>query len=897
MMNDRLAAALADRYRLERELGQGGMATVYLAQDLKHARQVAIKVLRPELAAVIGAERFLSEIKTTANLQHPHILPLFDSGVATSPIAQSPNHPIAEFLFYVMPYVEGESLRDRLNREKQLPIADAVRIASEVAAALDYAHRHNVIHRDIKPENVMLHDGSALVADFGIALAASKSGGTRMTETGMSLGTPTYMSPEQAMGEREITARSDVYALGAMTYEMLVGDPPFIGSTAQAIVAKVMTEKPVPPSRYRDTVPEAVDEAVLVALAKLPADRFATAAEFADALVGSAGGSRTRSTSGPRTAHGRAGWRDRLRDPVVLALAATALAGLGFAGWTRWTAPIPAPVVRFTIPSVANDRISSLGYNPLAVSPDGQTLVYVGAGQGGRLMLVARRLDEVTPRPLPGTEDGTNPFISSDGRWVGFIRSNQIYKIALDGSVPQLLASAPGTFNGANWGADGRIILSGNRALYSIPENGGAATLLPGPERLPEEQYRTAPLPLADGRHLVYSSWSASSTADVRMAIITLATGAATRLELRGIHPIGMVDGSLVYVTAAGLLMAARLDVAGGRVLGAPVQLADNVTTNSSSGLARAALSPTGTLIYQGGSALSRVVIAGPEGVRRLGLEDNRDYSFPRLSPDGRRLAIGIGSGGSRDVWVYAIGAGIQTRLTSGTLNERPEWSPDGTRVLYRSDVSGRPSIWWRPVDLSAEATPLIADPRLDVFEAMLSPDGRQVVFQLDTSGADIYYRRLTEDSTMHAVSANPTAIEIMPRISPDGRWVAFVTNESGRDEVVVQPFPGPGGRVQVSSNGGTEPLWARDGKRLFYRESRKIMAATLAPGAGFTVASRDSVLADRFLYAANPHPNWDVMPDGKHFVFLDPTDAGEIAVTANWLPILRARLAGTVSR
>src|SRR6187455_1213943 len=229
----RLSAALADRYRLERELGAGGMATVWLAQDLRHDRRVAVKVLRPELAAVIGAERFLAEIRTTANLQHPHILPLFDSGEADG------------FLFYVMPLVEGETVRDRLVREKQLPIADAVRIASETAAALDYAHRHGVIHRDIKPENILLHDGSALVADFGIALAASKAGGDRMTQTGMSLGTPSYMSPEQAMGERNLDARSDIYALGCVLYEMLSGEPPFSGPTAQSILVKRLTE-PVP---------------------------------------------------------------------------------------------------------------------------------------------------------------------------------------------------------------------------------------------------------------------------------------------------------------------------------------------------------------------------------------------------------------------------------------------------------------------------------------------------------------------------------------------------------------------------------------------------------------------------------------------------------------------------
>jgi serine/threonine protein kinase len=267
-----LVEALADRYRIERELGQGGMATVYLAHDVRHDRKVAIKVLRPELAAVIGAERFLREIKTIANLQHPHILGLIDSGEVNGTA------------YYVMPFVEGESLRDRLQREKQLPVQDAIRFASEVAAALDYAHRHGVIHRDIKPENVMLHDGSALVTDFGIALAVSSAGGSRMTETGMSLGTPHYMSPEQAMGEREVTARSDVYALGAMTYEMLIGEPPFSGPTAQAIIAKVLTEAPPPLALRRHSIPPEVEDAVIHALEKLPADRFGTAAEFATAL-------------------------------------------------------------------------------------------------------------------------------------------------------------------------------------------------------------------------------------------------------------------------------------------------------------------------------------------------------------------------------------------------------------------------------------------------------------------------------------------------------------------------------------------------------------------------------------------------------------------------------------
>src|SRR5215208_2761007 len=269
---ERLAESLKERYRIEREIGEGGMATVYLAEDVRHHRKVALKVLHPELSAVLGPERFLKEIELTANLQHPHILPLFDSGSADGQ------------LYYVMPFVEGETLRGRLEREKHLPIGDALRIATEVADALHYAHGRGVVHRDIKPENILLQGGHALVADFGIALAVQQAGGQRMTQTGLSLGTPHYMSPEQAMGDRAIDARSDIYALGAVAYEMLVGEPPFTGPTVQAIVARLMSEDPRSIVAQRKAVDESVEYAVMRALEKLPADRFATAHEFAAAL-------------------------------------------------------------------------------------------------------------------------------------------------------------------------------------------------------------------------------------------------------------------------------------------------------------------------------------------------------------------------------------------------------------------------------------------------------------------------------------------------------------------------------------------------------------------------------------------------------------------------------------
>jgi serine/threonine-protein kinase len=358
---ERLRNAISERYSIEHELGAGGMATVYLADDVKHDRKVALKVLRPELAAVIGAERFLQEIKVTANLQHPHILPLHDSGDADG------------FLFYVMPYVEGETLRDKLHREKQLGIDEAVDITKAVAAALDYAHRHDVIHRDIKPENVLIHDGQALVADFGIALAVSQAGGTRLTETGLSVGTPHYMSPEQAMGDRELDARSDVYSLGAMLYEMLAGDPPYTGSTAQAIVAKVITEKAPPVTTHRDTVPTHVAASISKALSKLPADRFTSAADFAAALTNPAFALPTTAAlhaPADLTVARRAQWA-RFAWPA----AAAVLASLTLWGWLRPESP--TPVTRYGLALPPDQPLTDVFHPTFAIAPDGSWIVYV----------------------------------------------------------------------------------------------------------------------------------------------------------------------------------------------------------------------------------------------------------------------------------------------------------------------------------------------------------------------------------------------------------------------------------------------------------------------------------------------------------------------------------------
>ncbi|MGH7689779.1 MAG: protein kinase domain-containing protein, partial [Gemmatimonadaceae bacterium] len=841
-----LETALRDRYRIERELGAGGMATVYLAEDVKHDRRVALKVLRPDLAAVIGADRFLSEIKTTANLQHPHILALFNSGEAGG------------FVYYVMPYVEGESLRDRLNREKQLPIDEALRITTEVADALEYAHGHGVIHRDIKPENVLLHGGHALVADFGIALAVSRSdGATRMTETGMSLGTPTYMSPEQAMGEREISARSDVYALGAMLYEMLVGDPPFTGSTAQAIVAKVLTAAPASLVTQRHTVPPHVEAAVLKALEKLPADRFATAAQFAAALA-DASSSGFASASGGRAPYMKA--RRALGFPAAGALVIAALAvGAMTTAFLHRAHAVERAATRVMLEFPANEQPEhgSVPAPLLALRPDGSGLLYSGIGANGQPQLWFRRWDRLGATRYSQTLGGACCAVfSPGGDSVAYLAPpHTLQVLPLTGGFPATaadsgLTSVSDLGGGVDWGSDGMLYVSGLKGLLRVSPRGGTPEVVAPLDAQRGDLRYLWPAVLPGARGALVSVVPASDPTSMDRVAIGAAdfrTGKVTLL-LQGTRAIYAPTGHLIFTKANGALWAVPFDVKSMATTGPARELADTVAVEQQA-FGDLSLSPGGALAYVKGVIQSyRLVWVNRNGdatpVARDLVDDGLDS--PALSPDGKRIIVAMaGSDGKFSLWMKALDGSPKVRLTfDGTTNWRAAWRPGTEQISYLSDRGkiGSTSLRLFLLNLTGHAGVTKPDPHDSraVGGATWSPDGKWLVFRTDnqeSGNGDILAIRPGVDTAPRAIVATP-AEELLPQISPDGRWMAYSSDVSGRREIYVRAFPDAAGTpYQVSTMGGTNPSWNPNGKELFFFDSgNNMVSVPVIPGPAFQV-------------------------------------------------------------
>ena len=874
----RVSGALSGHYRLEQEIGAGGMATVYLAEDLRHDRRVALKVLRPELAAVIGAERFLAEIKLTANLQHPHILPLFDSGEADS------------FLYYVMPFVEGESLRDRLRREKQLPVDDAVRIATEVASALDYAHRHGVVHRDIKPENILLHDGRALVADFGIALAASKAG-TRMTETGMSLGTPHYMSPEQAMGEREITGRSDVYALGCVLYEMLTGDPPFTGSTAQAIVARVVTEVPRPLQPQRHTIPPHVEAAVLRALEKLPADRFATAAQFAEALARPGATTRIATESRP------AAPRQRTARATLAALAPWAVAILALAAAALVALHRPATparqIVRFDIQLPRDAEPVGATGSTIAFSPQGAEVVYVGKAPSGQRLYV-RRMDLPEPVPIPGSEGASLPFFSPDEQWLGFVQGGKLVKVATAGGPITPICTVPGEVFGATWTAGDTIVFGADSGLMDVPASGGSPRVIARPD---SSQSFHFPEALPGDRFVVFGI---TARGTLKLAVLDRRTAKVKPLTQQGGYPRYVTGGFLVLSDPSGIVSAVPFDAGRLEVTGPARPIADKLNVNFDGDI-NVGVSRSGDLAYQASASEgTRLLLLDRSGTARSAGADSGFLYAPRLAPDDRRVALLRGTSVTylnRDVWVFDLAQHTQTRVTFDTSATWPVWSPDGRRIVYTRFTDGTNGftgrLYWVPADGSGAPQPL-ANQAGQWKAAAFEPGGRGLVYSgIPTPQAKEQIWRVGLDSGAAPVQVLATPFNNgAPSLSPDGRWLAYTADESGRQEVYVRPYPGAGGRWQVSLEGGTEPLWSPRGGEIFYRNGEAVMAATVRAQPTFEVTGRTRLFTGQYQPAAFRDHDYSVSSDGKTFTMLERVVGSRQAmvVTLNWFDQFRAR-------
>ena len=852
-----LTAALADRYRIERELGQGGMATVYLAEDLKHHRMVAIKVLKPELAAALGAERFLREIETTANLRHPHILPLYDSGAAGSQSGvrsqesgterQSSRLPTPDsrLLYYVMPFVEGESLRDRLDREKQLPLDDALRIAREVADALSYAHSRGVVHRDIKPANILLESGHAVVADFGIAKAISESGGESLTQTGMAIGTPQYMSPEQASGEKDIDGRSDLYALGCVLYEMLAGQPPFTGPTAANVVHQHLTAEARPISQLRPAVPPAIADVLTRALAKNPADRFSPAAHFAAALTTPTG------VTAPARHTGRSS--AALGLAAVGALAAIAILVV----LLRRPGPSPALTIGRTT-QVTRDP--GLEVDP-ALSPDGATLAYA-AGPTNAMQIYVRQVSG--GRPVALTRDTTDNFRwprwSPDGSQIAYQANDGIYVVPALGGAPRLVTRIDTTtlkfsvgsgspIGGFDWSPDGTRIAwmlgyNADAMIVKILSSGDTAVIkTPGAAFSPAWSPDGHTMAMAVGNPaFIFGTGYFGNTGATGIWLVPLDGSSATRVatdSALNVSPQWSPDGWTLYWVSdrdGSRDVYQQAITAAGAPAGAPRRL---TTGTDAQGLSVSR--KNGRMAYSRlrmWSSIWSIPVPprGPVSIRgaRQITTGNETIEDVDVSPDGRWLVFDSDRGGNPDLYVMPAAGGEARQITTGPAGDfSGDWSPDGRRIVFHSLRNGNRDIYTVQADgtglrqwTSAPAEELDPD---------WAPDGETVLWE-ELGGPRHGF------GTMRLVDGaspvfTPTSVGDFAHWSPDGKAILF----HGLDGLRLHRLD-TGAETLLVSNAdiGAEAFyaaWSPDGRKIYYMArspegwSIRSVAASGGPG------------------------------------------------------------------
>jgi eukaryotic-like serine/threonine-protein kinase len=869
----RLAAALGDRYQLVEGLGDGGMSRVYRARDLRHGRDVAIKVLDGTHGDSIAAARFADEIQLLARMQHPNILTLFDSGF------------IDDALFFVTPFVHGGTVRDRLRRNSTLPFDEASAMLDDIAAAVDAAHAEGIVHRDLKPENILMNGTRCVVTDFGIAQLLARAG-PRRTAPGLLIGTPAYMSPEQAEGDRTVDTRSDVFSVAAVAYELFTGVAPHRGTTVQAVLASVLMEPPTDPRVLRPGLPVEVARTLLRGLSKRPADRFATAGELARAVRGALEAETRRHADHDPLVSRRRGVVF-VSGVATLAMVAWLARGGGSASPAH-TASLPA---RFVLSGLVDQYLGSA----VTLTPDGRTLVYTGSANDGRPLLV-RQLDAEAPRRLAGTDGASRPVVSPNGALVAFTTTDHRLRIiGVDGAALRDVATA-WRFANIAWVNNDTVVVDNDqslRGLVRIAIRDGATQRVTQVDSTHGENGHVAPMVDTVTRRVFFTIVAGSFGPRTGVGEIGVASVDDTtmpshhRVGVRGRRPIGVLNGWLLYVgDEGGTINAVRLDPKTSRALGAPViVLADGRSVHG------ATLASDGTLVYTRSAFVSRPVLVNVEGVARPvpGVASG-SYMNPRFAPSGDRLLVQMATARGTEPRVIDTRTGKTTERPSAPRAVQPTWLGRSNRIAY---LTGTPKGLAAVVEAqAADRAPRQIASLAGIFALSGAPDGRSVVFHCVVDGRRQLWTAQVDDSAPPRRLVDDLDPAMMPELSPDQRWVAYVSLRGVREEVIVRPLPGPGAAVQISDSGGTEPVWSPDGTRLYFRRGDALMVAELRAGSTMQLLSRRMLFRGRF-DGEMPHRNYDVSPRGDEFVFVaaDSAAHADAVFVQRWGQQARDRL------
>ena len=881
-------------YEILSAIGAGGMGEVYRARDTRLDRIVAIKILPAHLSSdPARKQRFEREAKTISSLNHPHICVLHDVG----------HQDGIDYL--VMEYLEGETLAERL-KKGPLPLPQTLQYAIEISDALDKAHRKGITHRDLKPGNIMLTKSGTKLLDFGLAklrqeaapanLALSKlpTANEAITQQGTILGTLQYMAPEQLEG-READARTDIFAFGVLVYEMATGKKAFEGESQASVIARILDSDPPPISSLQPMTPPALDRVVKKCLAKEPEKRWQDASDLCDEL-------KWISESGPQvtsvpTAPAK-GIRTLGRRPLILGAGALLLVAAiaSLAAWNLKPPPSPPapPVSRFTITLPPGQQLVGLEDGPaVALSPDGTHLAYV-ARQGGSQQFYLRAMDSLEARPIPGTEEAVSPFFSPDGQWLGFFAGGKLRKVSVSGGAPLTLGDAA-FLVGASWG-QGMIAFAPtfNGVLQQVPEAGGAPQPLTRLEK--GDAMQRWPEFLPGGKAVLFAAGTLGTGFSI--AVQSIGKGEQRNLIQGATQPRYAPSGHLVYAQGANV-MAVPFDPRRLTVTGAAIPVVEGVL-QSPGGAAQYSISAKGSLVYIPGTTRSvfqnKLVWVSRNGTEQPLAAPGHGYRNPRLSPDSRLATVDIQEQ-ARQVWLYDLTRETLTRLTfEGSANGTPVWTPDGKRIAFQSNKEGSAlNLFWLLADGSGGLERLTTS-EYGQAPGSWSPDGQLLAFtELNpNTGWDIWVLRRSEHKAQPFLRTPFT--EGAPRFSPDGHWLAYVSNESGRNEVYVQPYPGPGGKRQISTDGGTEPVWNRNGRELFYRSGNRMMAVDIAIQPSFAAGKPRTLFEGPYLPTAATIPNYDVSADGQRFLMLKPSEQAQSAptqinVVLNWFEELKQKV------